>query len=360
MKPIESQDYAVFFGEEGYLFLNQIVKKINPSSIFILSDTNTNNYCKAIFLSKLKNINVKVIEVPAGEEYKNVNTCIKVWNELTNLGADRKSLLINVGGGVVTDLGGFVASCFKRGISFINVPTTLLSMVDASVGGKTGVDLGVLKNQVGVFANPEAVLVDVEYLKTLSEREFFSGMAEIIKYAFTFDINLWEKIQRANATNFNNEEFLEIIYKSIYIKNEVVKKDPKEEFLRKVLNYGHTLGHAIESYFLVSEEKEKLTHGEAIVVGMITATYISSVVLNFPKDRLLKVTQGFLKMYPKIAIQKSDFKFIIDFLKHDKKNVKGDVRFVLLRNFEDFELDCIVSEELIKESLEYYLNFEIT
>ncbi len=357
MKSILSDGYNVLFAEKGYQFVNQFIKENKPSSIFVLSDSNTREHCVPIFLSKLEEKNIQVIEIPAGEEFKNINTCVEVWRTLTDLGADRKSLLLNVGGGVITDLGGFVASCFKRGISFINVPTTLLSMVDASVGGKTGVDLGVLKNQVGVFANPKAVVVDTTYLETLSEREFLSGMAEIIKYGFTFDIHLWEKVQKMTVTSKTLLE--EVIYQSINIKNEVVTKDPKENSLRKVLNYGHTLGHAIESYFLESEDKEKLTHGEAIAVGMVTATYISSEMLGFPKEKLSEMTTNILKMYPKIPLYKSDFEPIIKLLKHDKKNVKGEVRFVLLQDFEDFKLDIVVPEKTVQNSLEYYVSLTV-
>ncbi|MBS9766318.1 MAG: 3-dehydroquinate synthase [Flavobacteriaceae bacterium] len=356
MKSISSDNYDVLFSGKGYQFVNQFIKDKNPSSIFILSDSNTRKYCVPIFFSKLEEKNIQIIEIPTGEEFKNIETCVEVWNTLTDLGADRKSLLLNVGGGVITDLGGFVASCFKRGISFINVPTTLLSMVDASVGGKTGVDLGVLKNQVGVFANPKTVVVDTTYLETLSEREFSSGMAEIIKYGFTFDIHLWEKVRKMTAIS-DKSLLEEVIYQSINIKNEVVTKDPKENSLRKVLNYGHTLGHAIESYFLESEHKEKLTHGEAIAVGMITATYISSEILGFSKDKLSEITADILKMYPKIPLLKVDFEPIITLLKHDKKNVKGEVRFVLLNDFEDFKLDCVVPESVVLDSLNYYLKF---
>ncbi len=357
MKSILSDGYSVFLSDDGYEFVNQFIEDTKPSSIFVLSDSNTREHCVPVFLSKLKAKNVSVIEIPAGEEFKNINTCVEVWNTLTDLGADRKSLLLNVGGGVVTDLGGFVASCFKRGISFINVPTTLLSMVDASVGGKTGVDLGVLKNQIGVFSNPKAVVVDTTYLKTLSKREFSSGMAEIIKYGFTFDIHLWEKVQK--LANIYDEQLLqEVIYKSVSIKNQVVIEDPEENSLRKVLNYGHTLGHAIESYFLEFEEKEKLTHGEAIAVGMITATYISSEILGFSKSKLSEITINILKMYPKVPMQPTDFESIMTLLKHDKKNVKGQTRFVLLKDYEEFQLNCTVPEELVLESLMYYVNYE--
>lgn len=354
MKPIQSQGYSVYFKEEGYDFIRKFIKEKKPSKVVVLVDENTHNDCLPIFLESIRIVNpIEIIEIQAGEEFKNLTTCTRVWNTLTHLGADRKSLLINIGGGVVTDLGGFVASCFKRGIYFINIPTTLLSMVDASVGGKTGVDLGVLKNQIGVFSNPEAVVIDSNYLKTLSKREFRSGLAEIIKYGLTFDVLLWESIKKNK--NLEVDDLENIIFKSITIKNSVVIEDPKENNLRKVLNYGHTLGHAIESYFLDSDDKEKITHGEAIAVGMITAAFISHTLLHFPKKQLQEITQEVLKIYPKIPLEPTDYNKIVELLQHDKKNEAGEVRFVLLHCMEDFKLNCVVDKQLIISSLEYYV-----
>ncbi|MFA5299731.1 MAG: 3-dehydroquinate synthase, partial [Lutibacter sp.] len=274
MQPILSNNYYVNFNEDAYQKLNIFISGYNPSIIFILVDQNTNNYCLSILLEALETVaEIEIIEIEAGEENKNLDTCTGVWNALTELGADRKSLMINLGGGVITDLGGFVASTFKRGIAFVNIPTTLLSMVDASVGGKTGVDLGVLKNQIGLFSDPEMVLIDTHYLETISDRELRSGLAEIIKYGITYDIRLWNEIN--NFKEINIGAISKLIHRSIEIKNEVVTKDPKEKGLRKVLNFGHTLGHAIESYFLESEDKENLTHGEAIAIGMVTEAFIS-------------------------------------------------------------------------------------
>jgi len=225
MEPIQAITYPVHFKEKGYAYLSELIEKNNYSSIFILVDNNTIELCYPKFIQNLATkTKIEVIEIEAGEVNKNIETCVGVWNAMTELGAD-------------TDLGGFVASAFKRGVDFVNIPTTLLSMVDASVGGKTGVDLGVLKNQIGLFSNPELVIVDAEYLQTLSAREIRSGTAEIIKYGLTY------------------VDITTLIRRSIEIKNEVVIEDPKEKGLRKILNYGHTIGHAIESYFLDTESK---------------------------------------------------------------------------------------------------------
>ncbi|SNR33163.1 3-dehydroquinate synthase [Lutibacter agarilyticus] len=353
MQPILSNNYYVNFQEDAYIKLNKYIIDTPPSKIFILVDENTNENCLPILLQALETTQeIEIIEIEAGEENKNLDTCSGVWHALTDLGADRKSLMINLGGGVITDLGGFVASTFKRGIAFVNIPTTLLSMVDASVGGKTGVDLGVLKNQIGLFSDPEMVLIDTQYLNTVPEREIISGLAEIIKYGLTYDVTIWNKIR--NFDELSLENISTLIHRSIEIKNEVVTEDPKEGGLRKVLNFGHTLGHAIESYFLESEEKDKLTHGEAIAIGMITECYISEKLLNFPSEEVAEIKMKSLKIYEKVQINKTDYDPIMELLIHDKKNVGGQVNFVLLTSYENFKVDCKVDKALLIEALDYY------
>ncbi len=355
MKSIKSNDYYIHFNSDSYQELNSYLVNNKPSKIFVLVDSNTNTYCYAIFIEQLEtNVEIEVIEIEPGEIHKNIETCAGIWNVLTELGADRSSLLINLGGGVITDMGGFIASTYKRGISFINIPTTLLSMVDASVGGKTGVDLGVLKNQVGVFSYPEMVLIDSQYLQTVSEREMRSGMAEILKYGLTKNIKLWVEIRDNNELNFSDLD--DLIYESINIKNTIVLEDPKEKGLRKVLNFGHTLGHAIESYYLENETKNSLTHGEAIAVGMVCAAYISHVLFGFDKEKLTDVKNVLLSIYGKVDIDNSDYNAILELLKHDKKNANGEVLFVLLSDYEKFKLNCKVPENVIKDSLNYYCN----
>ena len=353
MKSIQSDNYPIYFIEDAYRKLNAYLSENKSSKVFVLVDENTNEHCFSIFKDQITTeIEGELIAIAAGEYYKNIDTCIEIWSQLTDSGADRNSLLINLGGGVVTDMGGFAASAFKRGIKFINIPTTLLSMVDASVGGKTGVDFGVLKNQIGLFSNPEMVLIDSQYLATVTEREIRSGMAEIIKYGLTYDIELWNQIK--GLEDLEISILNKIIYRSIEIKNVIVLEDPKEKNIRKILNFGHTLGHAIESYHLESEEKESLTHGEAIAIGMITESYISHKLLNFPMETLEEIKKVIISIYTKFNIEKSDYKPIIDLLKHDKKNSNGEVNFVLLSNIEDYKLNCKVPEDLIKESLDYY------
>ncbi|WP_272148667.1 3-dehydroquinate synthase [Tenacibaculum aiptasiae] len=350
MTSIQAATYPIHFEEKAYIELANLIRNNNYSSIFVLVDDNTIVHCYTRFMQLLETDKpIEIIQIDAGEIYKNIDTCIGVWNAMTELGADRKSLLITLGGGVITDLGGFVASTFKRGIDFVNIPTTLLSMVDASVGGKTGVDLGVLKNQIGVFANPELIVLDPEYLHTVTPREIRSGTAEIIKYGMTHDIRLFNEIKDNPELNI-----IDLIHRSIEIKNEVVLEDPKEKNVRKVLNWGHTIGHGVESYFLESDYKENLTHGEAIAIGMVCEAYISSETLGFSKDKLEEIKKAIHTIYGKVEILENDFSAILELMKHDKKNIGGEINFVLLKNYEDFKIDCKVPSNLIIDSLKYY------
>ncbi len=322
--------------------------------MFILVDSNTNRDCVPYFLSQVgNNYKFETIEIKAGEIHKNLTTCTDIWNLLTDLGADRKSLMINLGGGVITDMGGFVASTFKRGIKFINIPTTLLSMVDASVGGKTGIDLGVLKNQIGMFSNPEMVLIDTQFLETISDREMRSGMAEIIKYGLTFDHKIWSQIKSSNKIDI--EMIDSLVYRSVEIKNEVVLKDLKEDNLRKILNFGHTMGHAIESYFLESEDKKNLTHGEAIAIGMVIELYFSSKLFDFSIEETEQFKNFVINYYGQTRIEESDFDPIIKLMIFDKKNVNGIINFILLKEIEQCEIDVQVHNDLLIDGLKYYL-----
>lgn len=353
MKAILSTGYSINFNEDAYVKFTRYLSNNEVSTIFVLVDENTHELCYSEFLKKISTDKlINVIEIKAGEAHKNINTCVDVWKKLTILEADRKSILINLGGGMVTDLGGFVASTFKRGIKFINIPTTLLSMVDASVGSKTGVDLDSLKNLIGVFSNPEMVLIDPEYLSTLSGREMRSGIAEIIKYGLTFDHKLLDEIKNDNWLYINNLK--KIIYQSIMIKNDVVLEDINEQHIRKVLNFGHTVGHAIESYFLEQVSLENFTHGEAIAIGMVIESFLSNKLHGFPVTELDSLKDYIHKTYGKKLIPSEHYDSIIDLMKHDKKNKNGIIHYILLKKIADFIIDGTASEELVKEGLDYY------
>ncbi|WP_025740332.1 3-dehydroquinate synthase [Aquimarina pacifica] len=353
MTPIVSKDSVVYFDQECYTALNTYLEKANHSKICILVDSNTHEHCLSLLMSKIeKEYNIEVIEIEPGEIHKNIETCTGVWNALSELGFDRKGLLINLGGGVVTDLGGFIACTYKRGISYINVPTSLLAMVDASVGGKTGVDLGNLKNMVGVISESEMVLVDTEYLETLPVNQMCSGFAEMLKHGLIQDQSYWKKLSDLSKLKF--DDLSEMIYDSVVIKNKIVFEDPTEQNIRKYLNFGHTLGHAIESFYLTNPEKPVLLHGEAIAIGMIMEAFISVELLSLTSDELQNISEVILATFPKIDIDPKDHQDIMDLLIHDKKNEKGNIYFVLLNSIGDATFNCIVPDALIHKSFSYY------
>lgn len=353
MNSIHANSCVIHFNSTAYEQINHYLKTHRFSIIFIIVDSHTHEFCLPHFVAHLEtDVSIEIIEIKAGEEHKTIDTCVGVWNALSELGADRKSLIINLGGGVVTDLGGFVASTFKRGIKYINVPTSLLAMVDASVGGKTGVDLGVLKNQIGVIISGEMVLVDTQFLDTLPQNHLKSGFAEMLKHGLIYDKNYWNKLTDLSQLTLNDLD--ELIYESVEIKKAIVTQDPHENGIRKTLNFGHTLGHAIESYFLSHSEKEALLHGEAIVIGMIMECYISSELLGFSKNDLEQITQVFNSIYPKKTIEVSDYESIIELLKYDKKNEHGNINFVLLEAIGKPKIDCLVPNELLIKAFKYY------
>ena len=350
MQSILTTSYAVHFNEAAYEALNQHLGQSRYSKIFILVDENSHNCCLPKFMSQLYgDVEVEIIEIESGEINKNITICIHVWEALSELDADRKSLLINLGGGVITDMGGFIASTFKRGIDFINVPTTLLSMVDASIGGKTGVDLGTLKNQIGVINHPVMVLVVSDFLKTLDDRQMQSGFAEMLKHGLIQDRQYWNDLREVK----DFEQIDAMIFESISIKNKVVLEDPTEQGRRKILNFGHTLGHAIESYYLAHEDK-LLLHGEAIAVGMVLESWLSNELQGLPQQDLEVIKQTFLSRYPKIAFSEDEIEQILDLLKFDKKNAFGQINFVLLRNIGNPVIDVQIENKLLHRAFAYY------
>jgi 3-dehydroquinate synthase len=353
MDSITANDSIIYFNDNCYASLNEHIKENNFSKIFILVDENTHQYCLPRFLERLEtNIVLEIIEIESGEINKTIETCVGVWNTLSELDADRKSLMINIGGGVITDLGGFVACTFKRGIAYINVPTTLLSMVDASVGGKTGVDLGHLKNQIGVISNPNLVLIDTHFLDTLPKNQMRSGLAEMLKHGLISGESYWNRFKNLSELSLNDLD--KLIYESVVIKKNVVEEDPYENGLRKTLNFGHTLGHAIESYFLSSNDKKTMLHGEAIVIGMILACYISTELVGFPKNKRNEIKDLFIGYYGKVVINKNEYYKIIELLKYDKKNNHGNINFVLLESIGKPKIDCIVDNKTIINAFEFY------
>ena len=344
MQSIKASDYSIYFGQEGYKFLNSWLTEHNYSKLFILVDETTNEFCLPKLLPLLEvEIPIEIIEIEAGEEMKNISTCVEIWSILADLGADRKSALLNLGGGVITDLGGFVASTFKRGIDFINIPTTLLGMVDAAIGGKNGVDLGALKNQIGVINAPKLVLIDTDFLETLPQNHMKSGLAEMLKHGLIYDKKYWNQFKDLQDLNFDDLD--QLIHRSVEIKNEIVCQDPTENGIRKALNFGHTLGHAIESHFL--ETEKPLLHGEAIAIGMILESYISKEKKLITEEEYIEIKSTLLAIFEKQFFTQNDIDSIVNLLIHDKKNEYGKVQFALIENIGTIILNQYTDNEVI-------------
>lgn len=351
MKSIAANGYSIHFNENGYDAMNQLIIDRKYSSVFILVDTNTNENCAPLFLPYLAtDILIEIIEIEAGESLKNISTCSHIWSILAELGADRKSVIINLGGGVVTDIGGFVAATFKRGVDFIHVPTTLLGMVDAAIGGKNGVDMDNLKNQIGTITVPQLLLIDTQFLTTLPQREMRSGLAEMLKHGLICDADYWKQFLDLNSLDLTDLD--QLIYQSILIKNNIVKQDPTENGIRKSLNFGHTLGHAIESYFIKSQQP--LLHGEAIAIGMILESYISFDKSLLSEEDYQQIKTTIKSIYKDVAFEEDDIEGVLNLLIHDKKNEYGKIQFVLLHGIGNTALNQLVENELIARSFTDY------
>ncbi len=324
--------------------LNELINRLNPDKVGLLVDENTKKYC----LPKLNNPYDLLIEIKSGEQEKNLETCDQIWKDLTVSSFTRKSLLVNLGGGVIGDMGGFAASTFKRGIPFVNVPTTLLSQVDASIGGKLGVDYNGLKNHIGVFRDPDAVIVDSSFLETLPQKHVISGYAEVAKHALIHDDKHWSHL---DAQDLDSLDWKEIIPKSIAIKQQVVSEDPFEKGLRKILNFGHTLGHAIESHLLHSATP--LLHGEAIAIGMILESHISTAQgMTSTKD--YESIKNHLMVRFNLPTELPAYETLAPYLIQDKKNINENVSFSLLKRIGECAFDQSASTEQIQNSLEAY------
>jgi 3-dehydroquinate synthase len=353
METISGTNCNIYFGTTGYETLASILLPSKYSKLFILVDENTSQHCLPHFLSNLATeIEIEIIELEAGEIHKNIGTCTEVWGALSKLGADRKSILLNLGGGVISDLGGFVACTFKRGIDIINIPTTLLAMVDASVGGKNGVDLDHLKNQIGIIHEPKAVVIDTHFLETLPQNEMRSGLAEMLKHGLIFDKSYWNKFKNLQDLNTNHLEIL--IHQSIQIKNEIVSKDLREENIRKSLNFGHTLGHAIESYFLEENSQVTLLHGEAIAVGMILESYLSKEKGLLSNDEYQEIKYIINDVFERVSFSNEAIQKIIELLDYDKKNEFGTIQFVLLEGIGKSIINQTINNSLIYKAFDDY------
>lgn len=331
--------------------IDKIAAQYPENKRFILTDKNTTKLCLPIISECKSYSTLQHIEIDAGEDNKSIESVVKVWEFLSKSGADRNSLLINLGGGMITDLGSFVGLTFKRGLDIYSIPTTLLSQVDASVGGKTGFNFNHLKNEIGVISQPNGVIMDTIFLKTVSDKELKSGLAEMIKHGLIFSEQHLEESLNIDLANFNRSETLAILQRSVDIKNSFVTQDPNEKGIRKALNFGHTIGHAFESVAL--DMGAEIPHGYAVAYGMICELYLSHKVCGLEIDVVNNIVSKITAIYGKYSV--NDIDRLIELMQHDKKNVAGSINFSLLEKIGEIKINCNCSNRLIEESI-IYLN----
>lgn len=332
-----SADIQAFFNSSEY------------DKVAVLVDENTREHCLPLVQQSIQP--TAIIEIKSGEERKTLDTCANIWGHLTDNQFERKSLMVNLGGGVIGDMGGFCAATYKRGIHFINIPTTLLAQVDASIGGKLGIDFQGFKNHIGVFKLPQKVFIDTQFLNTLPERELRSGFAEVIKHCLIADADYWKKV---SSRDLATQPWPEIVEHSVQVKNKVVESDPYENGYRKILNYGHTVGHAIESYFLNNREK-KLLHGEAIAAGMICEAYLSAWNCGLTEPAIQGIQEYILGIFGKVDIHPDEIAKISALCMQDKKNEKGNINLSLLEDIGHPVINIVVGQQEITKSMQQYL-----
>lgn len=328
------------------------ISECEHDRIFVLTDETTQQLC----WPKIKNFKAlkecTPIIIKATDTHKNLDTLAEVWQALSNGGATRHSLMINLGGGMVTDLGGFAASTFKRGIDFINIPTTLLAMVDASVGGKTGINFGGLKNEIGVFSDSRFVIINTQFLDTLDHDNICSGYAEMLKHGLISDEHTWAELVTFNLDNPDLSQLQRMVADSIKVKERIVETDPHEHGIRKALNLGHTMGHAFESFAM--RRGTPILHGYAVAYGLISELYMSARKTAFPTDRMHQTVRFIRENYGTLNITCDDYPTLIELMHHDKKNTSGIINFTLLGNVGDIRINQTANEEEIKEALDFF------
>ncbi len=348
-KHILSAGYEVVIGSAELILADFFDKnpKVNP---VVIADENTLEHCWPKVIGRNERLNhAPIIQIESGEENKSVEVCMQVWLTLAEMKLTRNDVVINLGGGVVTDLGGFVASTFKRGVKFIQVPTSLLCMVDAAVGGKVGVDLQKMKNLVGNFATPELVVVDTEFLDTLSANQMRSGFAEVLKHGLILDKSYWTEACSASFTDI--EHIRSLVSRSIELKNEIVLEDFKESGNRKKLNFGHTIGHAIETYFLESDTP--LLHGEAVAAGMLAESWLSTKLSGLTEGELEQISNYIRSVYTFPILSTNAYENLIQLMKNDKKNRGDEINCTLLNSIGESSINHKVEEQLICQALDY-------
>ena len=332
--------------------LTAAISECEHDRVFILADETTAQACLPMISGFRCLRDAMTITVPQGDTHKDIQSLAAIWQQLSQHGATRHSLLINLGGGMITDLGGFAAATFKRGIDFINIPTTLLAMVDASVGGKTGMNFCGLKNEVGAFCDARYVILSTQFLKTLDSENLRSGYAEMLKHSLISDTPLWAEHVTYDLAQPDLVQLQRMVAKSVEIKQNIVRQDPREQGLRKALNLGHTIGHAFESYAM--SQGNPVLHGYAVAYGIICELYLSAVKTAFPTDKLRQTVSFIRENYGKMAITCDDYPVLLDLMRHDKKNTAGSINFTLLADIGDIRINQTATEEEIKEALDFY------
>lgn len=332
--------------------LDIIAEKGTYSHVFLLMDENSREHCLPLIANTKLAKQAKQLIIPSGEAYKSIDTIAGLWDELGTCAADRHSLLLNLGGGVLCDMGGFVASTFKRGMAFINIPTTLLAQVDASVGGKTGFNYAGLKNQIGTFTMPERVYIEPRFLATLGREHITAGYAEMLKHGLIYDPVHLEELLQVDILSAKTDEIAKYIFRSVEIKNHFVEADPTEKNLRKALNFGHTFAHAFES--LAMHSGRELLHGHAVAAGMVCETRLSCTILGLDTTLAEKLNTYIIKHYPKVEMNKSDYTALVSSVLQDKKNQAGRVNMTLLSQAGKVEINQPVNQAEIRQALDHY------
>ena len=319
--------------------------------LFVLTDTTTQELCLPVIKNFYSLKHMQIITIPASDSHKDIESLMMVWKGLQEGGASRHSCMINLGGGMVTDLGGFAASTFKRGINFINIPTTLLAMVDASVGGKTGINFGGLKNEVGVFNDSKYVILDTEFLKTLDTENICSGYAEMLKHGLISTETMWEELVSFDLNQPDLKQLQRMVGDSVKVKERIVELDPHEKGIRKALNLGHTFGHAFESWAL---KRKPILHGYAVAFGLIPELYLSVAKTGFPTDKMRQTVTFIKENYGTLNITCDDYDELIELMQHDKKNQNGIINFTMLGGIGDIRNNQTATTEEIKEALDFF------
>lgn len=341
----------VIISEQLEQVLSEAISVCKADRMFILTDENTQQLCSPVINNYKCVQGATTITIPAGDTNKTLESISLVWSKLQKQGATRHSLLINLGGGMVTDLGGFAASTFKRGIPYINIPTTLLSMVDASVGGKTGINFGGLKNEIGVFNNANCVILDTVFLKTLDHENILSGYAEMLKHGLISTEAHWTKLLNFDINEPNLPELGCMVAESVQVKERIVEEDPTEKGIRKALNLGHTIGHAFES---LSLQRKPILHGYAVAYGLVCELYLSVVKTGFPIEKMRQTVHFIHEHYGRMHITCEDYSTLLELMTHDKKNIGSNINFTLLGGIGDIRINQTATKAEIEEALDFY------